>query len=182
MLWYGGGCEDSIFTAFVWSTFFNTNNKRSKYKHRVSMFFALQFGHQGTTFRDDKLCVCNTASRWIVRKNLAWVLKNAVQRKLVNASAIFIDATYIKANANKKKHRKKKVKITARVYDERLKQEINADRENHNKKPLKEKENDTEKTITVSTSDPDCGLFHKGEHKVEFAYSAHTACDRHNFV
>ena len=26
------------------------------------------------------------------------------------------------------------------------------------------------------------GLFHKGEHKKEFAYTAHVACDKHNFV
>lgn len=113
----------------------------------------------------------------------AWVLDNAVQRKLVNASAIFIDATHIKANANKKKHRKEQAKFAARVYEERLKQEINEDRIAHNKKPLKEKERPTsERTITTSTTDPDCGLFHKGEHKVEFAYSAHTACDKNNFV
>ena len=25
-------------------------------------------------------------------------------------------------------------------------------------------------------------MFHKGEHKVEFAYTAHVACDENNFV
>ena len=38
------------------------------------------------------------------------------------------------------------------------------------------------KEITVSTSDPESGLFHKGEHKVEFAYTAHVACDKKNFI
>jgi len=33
-----------------------------------------------------------------------------------------------------------------------------------------------------STVDPDCGLFHKGEHKKVFAYSANTACDKNNFI
>lgn len=114
----------------------------------------------------------------------SWILERAVEKRLVDASAIFIDATHIKANANKKKHRKEQAQFTARVYDERLKQEINADRIAHGKKPLKEKEEVPEpnKTITTSTTDPDCGLFHKGEHKVEFAYTAHTACDKHNFV
>ncbi len=35
---------------------------------------------------------------------------------------------------------------------------------------------------TVSTTDPDCGMFVKGEHERQFAYEAHTACDKHGFV
>ena len=34
----------------------------------------------------------------------------------------------------------------------------------------------------VSTTDPESGIFHKGEHKKCFAYEAHTACDKHNFI
>lgn len=37
-------------------------------------------------------------------------------------------------------------------------------------------------TVTKSTTDPDCGLFVKGEHKRQFAYEAHTACDKNGFV
>ena len=29
---------------------------------------------------------------------------------------------------------------------------------------------------------PESGVFHKGEHKKCFAYEAHTACDKHNFI
>jgi len=35
---------------------------------------------------------------------------------------------------------------------------------------------------TVSTTDPDSGLFRKGEHKTEFAYTAHAACDEKNYI
>jgi hypothetical protein len=79
----------------------------------------------------------------------------------------------------------------ARVYDEQLREEINADREAHGKKPLKDKDKDNEdggstrtdtRQVTVSNVDPDCGLFRKGEHKVEFAYTASTACDANNFI
>ena len=35
---------------------------------------------------------------------------------------------------------------------------------------------------TVSTTDPECGLYHKGEHEKQFAYEAHTVCDRHGIV
>ena len=38
----------------------------------------------------------------------------------------------------------------------------------------------TEKT--VSTTDPDSGMFVKGEHERQFAYEAHTACDSRGFV
>lgn len=35
---------------------------------------------------------------------------------------------------------------------------------------------------TVSTTDPDCGMFVKGEHERQFAYEAHTGCDKRGFV
>ena len=36
--------------------------------------------------------------------------------------------------------------------------------------------------MTRSVTDPDSGLFVKGEHKRQFAYEAHTVCDKHGFV
>ena len=32
------------------------------------------------------------------------------------------------------------------------------------------------------TTDPDSGVFHKGEHKKCLAYTAQTACDEHGYV
>lgn len=116
----------------------------------------------------------------------AWILEEAVKKGFVDASTIFIDATHIKANANKKKNRKILAQKTARIYDELLREEINKERSEHGKKPLNQKDDDSNpqggKKITVSTTDPECGLFHKGEHKVEFAYTAHVACDTKNFI
>ncbi len=40
----------------------------------------------------------------------------------------------------------------------------------------------TKKKITQSTTDPESGLFVKGEHQRQFAYEAHTACDKNGFV
>ena len=72
--------------------------------------------------------------------------------------------------------------------------EINKDREAHGKKPFDENNNGNDSGSgdnsgepemiekTVSTTDPECGVFHKGEHKKVFAYEAHTACDKHNFI
>ena len=36
--------------------------------------------------------------------------------------------------------------------------------------------------VKVSTTDPESGLFVKGEKERVFAYSFHTACDRNGFV
>jgi transposase len=113
----------------------------------------------------------------------AWVLEEAVAKGFVRAETIFIDATHIKASANKHKRRKTMAQQTARVYDEQLRKEIEEDRERHGKKPLKDDGNGKgARETTLSTTDPDCGLFRKGEHKVEFAYTAHAACDENNFV
>ena len=113
----------------------------------------------------------------------AWILEEAVAKGYIDARTIFIDATHIKANANKNKNRKIMAQKTARVYDEQLREEINQDRMEHGKKPLKDQDDDKGlKQITVSTTDPECGLFRKGEHKVEFAYTAHVACDKKNFI
>ena len=68
--------------------------------------------------------------------------------------------------------------------------EINEDREKNGKKPFRDKDDDGDGTddageqreVIVSTTDPESGLFHKGEHKTEFAYTTHVACDKNNFI
>lgn len=122
------------------------------------------------------------ANSSIFEKIFEHILQEAVKCKFVDASAVFIDATHIKASANKKKAVNELVKVEAKHYHNELMAEIEKDRENHGKKPLKDKEDDDYKNIKKSTTDPECGLFHKGEHKIEFAYTAHTVCDKHNFV
>lgn len=120
------------------------------------------------------------------------ILNKALNNRMVDPSTIFIDGTHIKASANKKKFQKVQVEKAAKVYAEQLRQEVNAEREKLGKKPIEEEEDDendpqspggggmTEKT--VSTTDPDCGMFVKGEHERQFAYEAHTACDSRGFV
>ena len=102
----------------------------------------------------------------------------------IDEENIFIDGTHIKANANTHKYKNEVIEESARVYEKSLKEEINKDREIHNKKPLKEKEtsNEFKKNVKISTTDPESGLFHKGEHKKVFAYTANTACDKNNYV
>ena len=73
-----------------------------------------------------------------------------------------------------------------------MSKEVAAEREVLGKKPDK-KDNDADENPegssaadttekTVSTRDPDRGLCVKGEHEKQFAYEAHTACDRKEFI
>ena len=106
------------------------------------------------------------------------ILMQCMKYDLVAPSTIFVDATHVKAAANRKKSKKILVaRKTARFYDEQLKSEINADREAHGKKPFKDKEDDNSdddpgnlsgqngelKEKKESTTDPESGWFHKGD-------------------
>ena len=114
------------------------------------------------------------------------ILNKAINNRMVDPAIVFIDGTHIKASANKKKFQKEQVAKAAKVYSGQLRREVNAEREKLGKKPIEEEDNDqdppemTEKT--VSTTDPDSGMFVKGEHERQFAYEAHTACDKHGIV
>jgi len=120
-----------------------------------------------------------------VEKIFAWILEEVEKAGYLAPEAVFVDGTHIKANANLKKQVKEAIPAAARVYEQQLRAEIDQDREEHGKKPFKDDPPDKpeqEKMVTKSTTDPDSGLFHKGEHKKCFAYCAHTVCDKHNFI
>ena len=125
------------------------------------------------------------------------ILMQCMKYDLVDPSTVFVDATHVKAAANRKKAKKVLVaKKAARFYDEQLKSEINADREAHGKNPLKDRDEDDNdddsdspsapsgdlKEKKESTTDPESGWFHKGEHKEVFAYAVEAACDRHGWI
>ena len=110
------------------------------------------------------------------------ILEEAVNAGFVDASAIFIDGTHIKASANKNKSEQVKVTKPAKQYQKELDDEIDRDREKQGKGKLPPKEEKQETTITQSKTDPESGLFVKGEHERQFAYVANTACDKHNFI
>ena len=120
------------------------------------------------------------------------ILEECYKFRLVDPTEVFVDATHVKARANGHKMRKRIAKQEALFYEDMLKKEINEDRAAHGKKPLKDKDDDNtpssgngsskEKEITESTTDPDSGWFHKGEHKEVFAYAVETACDKHGWI
>lgn len=132
------------------------------------------------------------------------ILEECYRFKLVDPTEVFVDATHVKARANNKKMQKRIAHDEALFYEAMLKKEINEDREDHGKKPLKDKDDDNNnpngggghddfsdytddvpkdaKTIKCSTTDPESGWFRKGEHKHVFAYSVETACDKNGWI
>lgn len=121
----------------------------------------------------------------VFERIFARILQEAVRCGFVDASAVFIDGTHIKASANKNKATNELVEKQAKQYQQQLEEEINKDRESHGKKPLKNDDPSDPpvmKNSKQSKTDPESGLFHKGEHEKCFAYVANTACDRHNFI
>ena len=139
-----------------------------------------------------------------VDRIFTWILNEIAEAGYLSPKAVFIDGTHIKANANTKKAVKEQIPAASKHYAKELMEEVNADREAHGKKPFddeddpppapkKRRDNTSKKklarrkkekrrTVTKSVTDPECGLFVKGEHKKQFAYEAHTACDKHGFI
>jgi len=95
---------------------------------------------------------------------------------------MFIDATHVKASANKKKYIKEVVQEERKKYQDQLDDEINQDRIAHGKKPLPKKSEAACKEIKQSISDPDSGWFVKTEKEQTFAYSFHAASDTNGFI
>ncbi|WP_434511900.1 IS1182 family transposase [Desulfitobacterium sp. AusDCA] len=127
----------------------------------------------------------------VFQKIFEQILNEAVRCGFVDASALFIDGTHIKASANKHNATEVVVEKQAKQYQKQLEEEIEKDRAAHGKKPLKKDKDDDSnspppapktQTIKQSKVDPESGVFHKGEHEKCFAYVANTACDRHNFI
>ena len=140
-----------------------------------------------------------------VNRVFTWILSEVADAGYLSPKAVFIDGTHIKASANTKKRIKEQVPAASKHYAKELMAEVNADREAHGKKPFNDDDHDEPKapkkrkdntsrkklarrkkqkmrTVTKSITDPDCGLFVKGEHKRQFAYEAHTACDSNGFI
>jgi transposase len=120
-----------------------------------------------------------------VEKIFEWILDEVENAGYLAPEVVFVDGTHIKANANIKKKVKEAIPVAAKIYEKQLREEVNKDREEHDKKPFDDNppnQPPEEKIVTKSTTDPDCGVFHKGEHKKCFAYCAQTMCDSHNFI
>ena len=121
------------------------------------------------------------------------ILEECYKTNLIDPSEVFVDATHVKARANSHKLEISKSQQEALFYETQLRQEINEDRAEHGKRPLNDKNDDDnqppsggtgggEHEVKVSTTDPESGWFHKGEHKQVFAYAIETACDKNGWI
>lgn len=80
------------------------------------------------------------------------IIKQAYAAGFIDPTNVFGDSTHVKANANKKKHDDKIVKITENIYSEDLKKDINKDRVAHNKKEFKFDADDDDKPNGSNTA------------------------------
>jgi transposase len=111
------------------------------------------------------------------------ILTQCMSEGIVDTSEVFIDGTHIQAHANRNKKESAEVMDQAFFYTEKLTKEINKDREKRLKKPLKEASAENKTAMKKrSTTDPESGWFHKGEHKEVFAYSSQVACDKNGWI
>jgi hypothetical protein len=102
----------------------------------------------------------------------------AMEHKMVGGRVLFTDSTHLKANANKHKFTREIVKVDTKEYMEELNQAVAIDRENHGKKPLKDKEEEIEeKEIRISTTDPECGYMSRENKQEMFCYLDHRTTD-----
>ena len=138
---------------------------------------------ENTAFHNAQQQFLPSVYRGTVERVFNWILSEINKAGYLSPETVFIDRTHIKTNANMKKAIKKTIPEAAMVYGEQLLEEINQDRNYHNKKTFNvDNKPPKEKTVTQSTTDPECGIFHKGEHKKCFAYTAQTACDKNGYV
>ena len=70
------------------------------------------------------------------------ILNKALNNRMLDPSAIFIDGTHIKASANKKKFQKEQVAKAAKVYSGQLRREVNEEREKLGKKPIEDEDDE----------------------------------------
>lgn len=128
------------------------------------------------------------------------ILKQAIDKGLVDGKILYSDSTHLKANANKNKFIEETVEVEAQSYIDDLNRAINEDRAAHGKKPLKfedtakdvDEDDDedyfdddrksggsgcTSKTVKTSTTDPESGYMHRDGKPKGFFYLDHRTVD-----
>lgn len=107
------------------------------------------------------------------------VLYQAMKEKLVKMDNIFIDSTHIKAYANKRHVNDILINDSTTKYVDALNEEVNELRIEEGKKEIDFNE---PKKVTKSLTDPDCGIFHKGDKERQLAYSNTVISDESGWV
>lgn len=108
------------------------------------------------------------------------IVFQAIDSRLVDGKILYSDSTHLKANANKNKFTNVEVTQSTKSYIDDLNDSIEQDRIEHNKKPLKDKEDDNNpptKNIKQSTTDPQSGFMHRDGKPKGFFYLDHRTVD-----
>ena len=112
------------------------------------------------------------------------IVEQAIQHGLVDGSVLYTDSTHLKANANKGKFDLAVIAKSRSDYWDDLDAAIDADRQDHGKRPLKAKLREpVEKETKVSRTDPDSGYMVRDGKPKGFFYLDHRTVDgRHSII
>ena len=106
------------------------------------------------------------------------IVEQAIRHGLVDGTVLYTDSTHLKANANKNRFDLAVVAKSRSDYWDALDAAIEADREAHGKKPLKDKPRaPVEKETKVSRTDPDAGYMVRDGKPKGFFYLDHRTVD-----
>lgn len=110
------------------------------------------------------------------------IVRQAIRHSLVGGKVLYSDSTHLKANANKGRFTNKEITQSTKAYVAELDKAVALDRDRHDKKPLKDKDDDDNthpptKNIKVSTTDPESGFMHRDRKPKGFFYLDHRTVD-----
>lgn len=111
------------------------------------------------------------------------IVRQAIKHGLVDGKILYTDSTHLKADANKNKFKNIEIKQSIKSYLNELNEAVEAERIEHDKKPLKDKNNDDDnttpptKSIKQSTTDPESGFMHRDGKPKGFFYLDHRTVD-----
>lgn len=112
------------------------------------------------------------------------IVQQAIKHKMVDGKVLYSDSTHLKANANKNKFTSAEVEISTKSYLDELNESVQIDREEHGKRPLKDKDSDDDdknppptKEIKQSTTDPESGYMHRDGKPKGFFFLDHRTVD-----
>lgn len=112
------------------------------------------------------------------------IVRQAINSGLVGGQYLFTDSTHLKASANRNHREVVEVDQAPRDYIAELEAAVNEDRREHDKEPLKPKEEASEKRrIKRSLTDPESGYMYRDRKGEGFYYLNHVTTDgRHNII
>ncbi len=107
------------------------------------------------------------------------IVAQAFMRNLIEPDNLFVDSTHVKAYANKRRVVEVVASASTTKYIDALHDEINTVRLLEEKPSI---DFDEPKKVVKSLTDPDCGMFHKGEKERQLAYSNQVISDENGWV